>query len=292
MNGVQRSDGIGALYLVICAVLWSMAGVLIKVLPWNSVVISALRGGIACVVLYLELRRNHIKRPVINRDTITSGLLLGVCTTLFVMANKLTTAANAIVLQSSNPIFVLLFCSAIFKQRFQRRDYIAVFFTLAGITLFFFEEISFKGMAGNILAVISAVMLAGVFIKSSAAKTLSETLSGVMLGHLTSFIIGIPFIVLYPPQLDPSCTAVILVLGVFQLGISYVLFSYASRRCSPLVISLLGMLEPILNPIWVAIFVGEIPAVSSLIGGGIILLTLSIWCAGNSMGRREKTAVS
>lgn len=91
-----------------------------------------------------------------------------------------------------------------------------------------------------------------------------------------------PFLFLEPPVFTPVSVGAILFLGVFQLGIPYVLFSYAARVCPPLAISLIGMLEPIFSPIWVAIFVGEIPGPLALTGGVIVIITLCLWCACNA----------
>jgi drug/metabolite transporter (DMT)-like permease len=131
---ISRNQGI--LYAAVCSLLWSSAGVLIKLLPWNSLVIAGLRSGLAMLVLWGALWLAGSPRPVLTRHTLLTGVMLGSCTTLFVSANKLTTAANAIVLQSANPIFVLLFGALIFRQRFLRRDLAAVILCCTGIALF------------------------------------------------------------------------------------------------------------------------------------------------------------
>jgi len=208
--------------------------------------------------------------------------------TLFVIANKLTTAANTIMLQSTNPIFVILF-SAVFKnEKPSRRDLITSVMVLFGITLFFFDQLSFSGLLGNIIAVFSGVCFAAAFIFTCEAKNLHETMSGVLLGHLFSFVLSIPFLFIYPIVPTKESIGAILILGIFQLGLPYVLFSAGAAVCSPLAVSLLSMLEPIFNPVWVAIFLHEIPGPLALCGSAIVLATLTVWGILNS--KPESTA--
>ena len=272
----------GILYLALCAALWSTAGVFIKLIDWNSLVIGGFRSDIAVAVLWIGLWRGGCPVTVWNRSTLLTGLCLGGTTALFVMANKLTTAANAIVLQSANPVFVLLFCAMGRGQRITRRDLTVVAVVMLGVILFFVDDLSPGGLLGNTVALLSAVLLAAAFLFASSAASLHETMSGVLIGHLFSALIGAPFLFLEPPVFTPVSVGAILFLGVFQLGIPYVLFSYAARVCPPLAISLIGMLEPIFSPIWVAIFVGEIPGPLALAGGGIVIITLCLWCACNA----------
>ncbi|MEG2203936.1 MAG: DMT family transporter, partial [Oscillospiraceae bacterium] len=253
--------------MAVCATLWSTAGVFIKLIPWHPLVIGSLRSAIAGAVLWCFLRHAGCLRPIVNAATLKTGVLLGCTMTLFVLANKLTTAANAIVLQSANPIFVLLFCSIWYHQRCSRRDLTVVGIVLLGVTLFFLDGLSLSGTIGNLLALCTAVLLAGAFLCASGADSLFETMSGVFLGHLVAALLGLPFLFLEPPVLSTTSVLSILFLGIFQLGIPYVLFSYAARVCQPLAISLIGMLEPIFSPVWVALFVHEIPGPLALFGG-------------------------
>ena len=272
----------GILYLAVCSLLWSTAGVLIKIIPWHSMIIGGLRSAIAGLVLWLALLREGYKAPLINRNTVCIGLYLGVSTVFFVAANKLTTAANAIVLQSANPIFVLLFCALWYHQKFSRRDLIVVAVTMAGVGLFFLDQLSLDGIIGNCLALASAILLALVFIRTSDAASLHESMSGIMLGHCVSVLCSLPFWFTNFPAFTLKPTLAILFLGVFQLGIPYALLGYASRLCSPLAVSLIGMLEPIFSPIWVALFIHEIPGPLALTGGVLVIITLTVWCVLNA----------
>ena len=193
----------GILYLALCAALWSTAGVFIKLIDWNSLVIGGFRSAIAAAVLWIVLWRRGTPRPVWNRSTLLTGLCLGGTTALFVMANKLTTAANAIVLQSANPVFVLLFCAMGRGQRITRRDLTVVAVVMLGVVLFFVDDLSPGGLLGNTVALLSAVLLAAAFLFASSAASLHETMSGVLIGHLLSALIGVPFLFLEPPVFTP-----------------------------------------------------------------------------------------
>lgn len=273
----------GTCFMVIAALLWSTAGVLIKLIDWHPLVIGGFRSAIAAAVLWIVLwREEGSPRLAVNRHTLLTGLCLGGTTALFVMANKLTTAANAIVLQAVSPVFVLLFEALIRRQRPARRDLWVVAIVMFGIFLFFVDDLAPGSLLGNLIGLLSGVLLAGAYVCAAGASTLHDTMSGVLLGHLFSALIGVPFLLLFPPQLTLVSVGAILFLGVFQLGISYTLFSYAARVCNPLSISLLSMLEPICSPVWVAVFVGEIPGPLALTGGVMVITTLCIWCISNA----------
>ena len=279
----------GMLSVAACAILWSTAGVLIKLIPWNAMVIGSARSAIAAIVLWLTLWCNGCKKPVLNRQTALSGFFFGTTLLLFVLGNKLTAAANVIALQSSNPVFVLLYSAILFKQRIARRDMFVVGLTSMGIVLFFFEEFTFGGFIGNIVSLLSAVTLADGFLCATGARNYIETMSGVFWGFIISAMIGFPFFFLNPPIITYASVSAILFLGVFQLGLAYALFSYGARRCSPLAISLIVMLELVFSVVWVALFLKEFPSYFAIAGGLVIVLTVLTWCADNAMhGKRAR----
>lgn len=272
----------GILSLVVCACLWSTGGLFIKLISWNAMVLGGFRSAIAAGVLWVVLWKSGNPRPVINRHTLLTGFFLGSTCSLFVAANKLTTAANAIVLQSANPVFVLLFCALLKHERITKRDATVVAIVMGGVALFFLDELSPGGVLGNILALLSAVMLASAFVFACGSGSLHEGMSGVLFGHLFSALIGLPFVFIFPPQLSWTSVGSILFLGLFQLGIPYALFAVGTRYCPPIAVSLICMLEPIFNPVWVALFLHEIPGLPAIVGGVIVIVTLAFWCVDNS----------
>jgi drug/metabolite transporter (DMT)-like permease len=272
----------GILSLVVCACLWSTGGLFIKLISWNAMVLGGFRSAIAAGVLWVVLCKSGNPRPVINRHTLLTGFFLGSTCSLFVAANKLTTAANAIVLQSANPVFVLLFCALLKHERITKRDATVVAIVMGGVALFFLDELSPGGILGNILALLSAVMLASAFVFACGSGSLHEGMSGVLFGHLFSALVGLPFVFIFPPQLSWTSVGSILFLGLFQLGIPYALFAVGTRYCPPIAVSLICMLEPIFNPVWVALFLHEIPGLPAIVGGVIVIVTLALWCVDNS----------
>jgi len=275
-QGMISSERKGILQMALCSIMWSISGVLIKLVPWNGLVIAGVRGLICVLVFAIYMVFSH-RKFVVNRYTLRLALLNGTMCACFVIANKMTTAANAIVLQYTAPVFLLLFESLFRKKYFRKGDYLAVGFTMAGIALFFFDRIDGGALVGNLLAIFSGALFAGTmfFVESMDEDA---RLSGLAQGHLLTAFIGLPFIFVYGAPLSNSAVIAIIVLGVFQLGIPYVLYGLAASNCSPLMLTLLAALEPILNPLWVYLFIGEAPGHTALFGGVLVILSITVWC--------------
>jgi drug/metabolite transporter (DMT)-like permease len=204
------------------------------------------------------------------------------CMTVFIIANKLTTAANAIVIQYLLPVWVLIIGAVFYKQKVKRADVIAVIICIAGIALFFFDQLSPGNMIGNCLAILSGICMAIMFTGNSQCNDSDVQLTALIMGHVLTFIVGLSGFFLEPFHTTMPEIGYILALGILQIGVPYILFSYVSTKISTLACSLIGMLEPLLNPVWVAIFYGEVPGFCALIGGIIIIVTTSVWCVVQS----------
>ena len=216
-------------------------------------------------------------KPVVNRNSVISGVFLSGCITCFVVANKLTTAANAIVLQYIAPVFVLIITAVFLKQKLKKMEIGVVAFTFGGIVLFFLGEISFGGMLGNFVAIFSGLCMAICFIVNGTIE-IDARMTGILVAHLITAAIGIPLgLATYNTVVTSQDLILILILGVVQLGIPYVLYAMAASRISPLSCSLIGMIEPLLNPIWVAVFYGEIPGLFALIGGVVVIVSVVVY---------------
>ncbi len=201
---------------------------------------------------------------------------------LFVFANKLTTSANAIVLQSTSPLYIMVIAALFLGARYSRRELVMVGIVMAGITLFFFDQLTPGGLLGNLLALLSGLTMALMYTASGRLPDDSSSMSALVVGHLGAALAGLPFLLLSPPAITPLSVASILILGVFQLGIPYILYAIAVRRCSPLSCSLIGMIEPLFNPVWVFLVVGEAPGFFAFIGGIIVLATVTLWSISNA----------
>jgi drug/metabolite transporter (DMT)-like permease len=265
----------GTLAMLATALLWSVGGIFIKLVPWNPFAIAGLRGLIGGGVMYVYLRLRGIK-PVFNKDTVKIALVLaGVCST-FVVANKMTTAANAIVIQYCAPVYVLLYIAFVQKKKLRPLDIAVVPITILGVSLCFIGQMGKGHLAGDIVAIISGMFFAAMFITSEGISDQSRA-SGIMQGHFLTAVIGLPVLFATRPVFTAQAIGGILILGVFQIGLAYVLYSIAIRRAPLLTCSLLAVLEPLLNPVWVFLFAGENPGLWSLIGGVIVVTVITIW---------------
>ena len=277
------------LEMLLCAALWSIAGIFIKLIPWNSIVIAGLRSLIAGLVMFVYMRARGIGFTA-DRRSLAGGAALCLTLTCFVAANKLTTAANSIVLQFTAPMFIVVFSALFLKKRFSRADVLAVVLTMAGISLFFFDQLTPGHLAGNCVAIFAGMAFACYYMSLEGASE-SQRMSAILIAHGLTFLVGLPFTFVYPPELSAAPVACILVLGVVQLGIPYVLLGRASGACPPLACSLLGAVEPLLNPVWGFIFDGEAPGLWALIGGVVVVATITVWCVyGDLRGKKAGAA--
>ena len=266
----------GELLMLTCAVMWSISGIIIKYIDWSPFTIAGARSLISAVVVVVFMMATKLK-PVVNRNSVISGVFLSGCITCFVVANKLTTAANAIVLQYIAPVFVLIITAVFLKQKLKKMEIGVVAFTFGGIVLFFLGEISFGGMLGNFVAIFSGLCMAICFIVNGTIE-IDARMTGILVAHLITAAIGIPLgLATYNTVVTSQDLILILILGVVQLGIPYVLYAMAASRISPLSCSLIGMIEPLLNPIWVAVFYGEIPGLFALIGGVVVIVSVVVY---------------
>ena len=275
------------MYMVLCAVLWSTAGIFIKFLPWNPMVIAGIRSLVSAGVYFLYMRYEKIEFKI-NKYSILSGIALMCTFVFFVAANKFTTAANAIVLQYSAPIFILILSALFYHQKFRSGDIITVASTSVGISLFFLDKLSGGYMVGNLLALIAGLSFASMFVVTGRADVDSRS-SGIMLGHLFTAVVGIPFVFVSSTPVTPSIIAVVLTLGIFQLGIPYILYGLAVRRCSPLACSLISAVEPLLNPVWVFLYNGEAPSYFALIGGAVVIISVVAWSVWSGRAENKQT---
>lgn len=270
------------LLMCLCAFLWSIGGLFIKLLPWNAAAICGVRSGISALIILLYMAKMKYRLTLKNPMVWLAGLGLMGTMLLFVSANKLTTSANAIVLQSTSPLYIMVIAALFLGARYSRRELVMVGIVMAGITLFFFDQLTPGGLLGNLLALLSGLTMALMYTASGRLPDDSSSMSALVVGHLGAALAGLPFLLLSPPAITPLSVASILILGVFQLGIPYILYAIAVRRCSPLSCSLIGMIEPLFNPVWVFLVVGEAPGFFAFIGGIIVLATVTLWSISNA----------
>lgn len=264
------------LQMIVCSILWSIAGIVIKQINCNALVITGFRSLISAATVFVFMKITGLKFTF-SRKIIPTAICMCVTFFCFVGANKLTTAANAIVLQFTSPVFVMLMSAVIYKTKFKPSDIAAVLLTLFGISLFFFDQLDSGSMLGNIVAVLAGFFMAGIFVFGGNSSR-AERMTGTLAGHIVTAVIGLSCIPFTQNIIDEKAVIGFFVLGVFQLGIPYILVALALSDCPPLACNLIGVLEPLLNPVWVFIFNGEKPGRNAFIGAVIILVSVTAWC--------------
>lgn len=272
----MKKENKAIIEMLICAALWSIAGIFMKLIPWNGFAIAGVRSLIAglTIAAYMLITRRRIH---LTKKTLLSGILTGCVYTCFTVSNKLTTAANAIVLQFTSPVFIVVFSALIFRQKIKKNDMLVVIATLIGIALFFFDQLQPGYILGNFVAIAAGMFMAGMFMAVGNLEG-DDRFSAILVGQMFTFLVGLPFIISTKPEFTMTATLSILTLGIFQLGISYILYVKASKYCPPLACCLLSALEPLLNPVWVFLFDGERPGLFALIGAVIVVVSITVWC--------------
>ena len=251
--------------LLLAATLWSSGGVLIKSIDWNPLAIAGSRSLIAIVVISL-LQPTTIKK--LSWRVVPGALAYALTVILFVVATKLTTAANAIFLQYTAPIYIALISPWFLGERTRWQDWVLIAFALSGIALFFFDRLSLDGFWGIIAALGSGFSFAWMTILMRRQRNGSPE-AVVLLGNLVALVLALPWMI---PVVNLRQNAPwLLALGVVQLAIPYLLYSAAIRHVRALNASLIGIIEPVLNPIWVMLLRAEIPAPWSVLGGAIVV---------------------
>ena len=254
--------------MFLAAVFYSIGGLCIKVIPWNGMSINGGRTAIALVVIgaYLWV----VKHPLrLNRWVALGALCVFGTNALFSVANKLTTAANTIVLQFTVPIFVMLFSTLFFRKKPEKLDIAACLVVFGGIIFFFVDSLEMGGGLGNVLALLSGVTYAGVFLMNDMPD--SDAISSVFWGDVLSAVTGLPFL-LGETNFAPVTLFSLTVLGVFQVAVAYILLTIGLKTTPAVTASLVSGIEPVLNPILVAVFYQEKMGRFALVGAAIVIL--------------------
>lgn len=260
----------GIFYVLMAAILFSIGGLCIKMVPWSPLSINGARNLISAIIIGIYLKATHHK-IVINPAVIFGAVCMTCVTTLYCIANKLTTAANTIILQFTAPIFVIFFVWLFFKEKPKKLDVITSGIVFVGIIFFFVDGISSGNILGDFLAVLSGVAYAGVFMMNSFEK--SDSLSSIFLGQSLSALTGICFVF---GETNFGATAIggILALGIFQLALAYIFMAKGLEEVPAVTASLTTAIEPILNPLLVALFYHEMITPLSFVGAIIVIVAI------------------
>ena len=270
---LNKSSLLGTIYVLLSAICFSTGGVLIKSIPWNSFSISLARSVLSLIVIILY-QKSQGRKFVFNKMVLFGAMCNCIRAVTFVMATKMTTAANAIVLQFTEPVFLILIVWLVYKQKPKKDAVLTCLLVLLGIVCFFFESLSAGGMAGNLLAILSGFSYAGVFLIKKFPGGDFE--SSLIVSHVISILIGIPFF-MKETVFTPTVWVYVVALGIVQFGLSYIFLSKGLDRVSPVTASLTSTIEPILNPVLVAIFCGETIGSLSIVGAVLVIGSATVY---------------
>jgi len=268
-NISEHNKGILAVFLT--AILWSSGGLFIKLISLDSMELSFFRCAIAAVVFALMFRKRILK---LNSLALLNSFAYAAVLILFVIATKTTTAANAIFLQSTAPIYVLIFEPLLTKTKWERINIITIVVCFLGMILFFMGDLTPGDIKGNIAALLAGVAFAAFFLGMKKNEPQYGE-SSIFYGNVIVALICIPFIT-DMNSISLQDFAMVSFLGVFQIAFAYALFSYGLKRIIAVEASIISMFEPVLNPIWVFIGYGEVPSFYAIIGGIIIMSAITV----------------
>lgn len=284
-----------AAYVLVAVLLWSTGGLFIK---WNTLdafTVNLGRSFFAAIVVALFTYKKGLR---LDRFTLFTSLLYAGTLSAFVYANKNTTAANAIFLQYTAPIYILILSPFILKEKFRNSDLVTVVICLAGMTLFFFEAPGANAATapnvflGNIAGLVSGVFFGLYFIFLRHPKSLAKNPAlSVFYGNLIIVVVMAPIVISSPPaNFGAFELGQLLYLGVFQIGIAYLLFTYGvAAGVRSMDASIIGFFEPLFNPIWVFLVMGEKPSQWALIGGVIIIAAVAIHTLAQTRRKKNET---
>ena len=273
----NRSQAI--LFLIIAALLWSSGGLFIKVVSWHPLAIAGVRSLFSALVIGAIFGRRVVN---FSAAQLAGAVAYAGMVTLLVVSTKMTTAANAIFLQYTAPVYVALLSYVLLREKISRGDWWMMSLVFGGMILFFLDDLSWGSLAGNLFGIGSGLSFAAFALALRLQKGAAPA-GSVLLGNLLTFLVGLPFYA--APFPDATGWGALVLLGVFQLGFSYYFYTEAIAYVTALEAVLIPVIEPVLNPVWVFLVLGERPGTMSLIGGAIVLVVITARCAMKA-GRR------
>jgi len=261
----------GILYVFTAALLWSSGGLFIKLISFSAMQLSFFRCSIAAITFALIFKKQIL---LVNKLSIINSVIYAVVLISFVIATKTTTAANAIFLQATAPIYVLIFEPLINKTRYERINIITVGVCVLGMILFFVGKLEPGHLEGNLVALVSGITFAAFFLGMKRNDQKYQQ-SSIFWGNIIVAIVCVPFLFSID-VLALSDLWMVSFLGVFQIAFAYAFFASGLKRIFAVEASIISMVEPVLNPVWVLIGYGEVPSATAIIGGLIILSAIIV----------------
>ena len=260
--------------VLVAAFLWSTSGLFIRLVEWHPIVIAGGRGLVAAIfMLAVRFMFPVSKNTVTNKRSLPSWISAfanAIAVIAFVSANRLTAPANAVLLQYSSPMWTALLAWMIIKERPRWEQWGALLLVIGGMLVFFRESLGAGTLLGDGTAVFSGICV-GIHVVFLRMAKDNDPRDVLLLSHIIAFVLSIPFIILYPPEFTSTSVLAILFMGIIQQGVASLFFAYGIKQISAVQAVLTSTLEPICNPLWVFVILGEGPPASAFIVGAMIL---------------------
>jgi len=272
----------GPILITIAAVLWSFTGVCVKYVAWSAMSLACFRSicGVLIFMIYMKFPKLEL-----NKYNMFGALCMLVTSVTYILANKLTTAANAVVLHYTAPLFVMLYSALVKKQRPTKADLIMCGTVILGCGLAFADKLDAGAFLGNVLAIISGISFAGTMVVNAMKET--NSMQAQLQGNIITMVVLLPFLLTDTAiTLDPKAWGAALFLGFIQYGLSHIVFSIGIKRISAISASLISTAEPICSPIWVFLVLGEKPG--GLAFAGFVIVVAAVIVYNYTLMKKEK----
>jgi drug/metabolite transporter (DMT)-like permease len=273
MDAKHPGRVIGLAAIASTALCWSLAGLFVKLIDWNPFAIACGRSAIAAVFIAIYLGKIRIR---FSTTQVGAALASAVTMLLFIFANKSTTSANAILLQYGAPVYVAIIGAYVLKEKPRVEHWLAFVAIFTGMGIFFMDGLGGGQLAGDIASVVSGLTFAIYFVLMRKQKD-GSPLESALLAHVITAVIAFGIALFMPlPTFSPKALGAIAALGLVQIGLASVLFAFGIKRVTAIEGILVAVLEPVFNPVWVFLAVGEKPSPNALAGGAIIVIAVVV----------------
>ena len=280
----MKKQHIGILFVFLSALCFSINGLLIKLFTWSAMSINSLGNliGVLTIGTYMAFTKHKIR---INKSVILGAIFVFLTNLISTYANKYTTAANAVVLQFTMPVFIILAAWIFLKQRPNKLDVVTSLVVFVGIIFFVLDGLAVGNMFGNFLGLLTGLVCAGVYMLEEIPG--NDSFSAIILGKLLCFIVGVPALLSEAPLSSIGWVGMI-IYGVVQCGLGFVFLPIGLKYATPVAASLLSAAEPILAPVWVMLFYPQ-ETVSGIAWIGVLIVMVSL-IIYNVIKAKEETA--
>lgn len=280
----MKNDKTAGRLIILCtALLWGLTGVCVKSISWGAMSIIAFRSIISLMMLFIVKRSFRLR---FTKTNLLAALMMSVTSILYVVSIKLTTAGTAIVLQYMAPIWVFLFSVIFRKKRPHAFEVILTFCVFAGCVLSFADTLDFTHVIGNLLALASSITYAAQIILMNSSEC--DTQDCTIISNGMCFLVCIPFWFIDTLVWDFQNILWLLILAIFQYGLANILFAIGIKKIDSVEASLLLCIEPVFNPIPVAIFCGENMGVLAIAGSAIVIISIALYALIPALQARHR----